>query len=320
MPCYSPIAARRGDGGGVILLGNVHGHDRPGNFPGRFRLRCGRCIGCRLLYSQMWAIRCVHEASLYDQNCVVTLTYDDKHLPEDGSLAYVDFQLFMKRLRQYRRRFFLKQRFKVKFASQLSGSERRKLVQLSQVRFFCGGEYGDLNLRPHFHAALFNYDFPDKIVCESHGGKPSLWFSQIATDLWGKGAVRVGVMDFDSAAYIARYFLKKVHGDLAHDHYRVGTEEELLPEFATMSRRPGIGMPWIEKYWPETQRDLSCWSRGRRVHMPRSYVQFLETVADTTNAKLELDRRMKKLDSRPARLLDGARIAAARLGLSRRKL
>jgi len=263
----------------------------------------------------MWAIRCVHEASLYDRNCVVTLTYDDKHLPADGSLAYVDFQLFMKRLRQYRRRFFLREHFRLKRFSDLTRSQAKHLVELSRVRFYCGGEYGDRNLRPHFHSCLFNFDFPDKVVC----GK-ELFDSALARQLWGKGRVVVGRMSFDSAAYCAGYIHKKIFGDLADDHYRVGTDEELCPEFSNMSRRPGIGMPWLKKFWRETVRDLSVWSKGHRVHMPAVYSKYVEAIADCSNAREELAKRMSVLDARPARLLAGARIASARLGLTRRKL
>lgn len=316
MPCYSPIRAIRVDGV-VKLLASVH--DPSPDFH-TFRIPCGRCVGCRLKYSQMWAIRCVHEASLYDRNCVVTLTYDDKHLPSNGNLVYRDFQLFMKRLRDYRRRFFLREHFKLKRFKDLTRSQAKRLVELSKVRFFCGGEYGEKTLRPHFHACLFGFDFPDKVVCGRRRGEPSLWVSRLADSLWQLGNVRVGVMDFDSAAYVARYVVKKVYGDLAADHYRIGEDEELNPEFARMSLRPGIGMPWIKKYHVETLRDLSVTSRGKRVFMPRTYLKYVEAIADTADARAELQRRLSVLDKRPARLLAGARIASARLGLSRRKL
>lgn len=318
MPCYSPIAARRLAGGGVEMLGSVH--DPAVGRLSTMRLPCGRCIGCRLKYAQMWAIRCVHEASLYDRNCVVTLTYDEKHVPKDGSLRYLDFQLFMKRLRQYRRRFFLREHFKLKRFTDLSRSQAKRLVELSKVRFFCGGEYGEVGLRPHFHSCIFNFDFPDKVVYGKRDGRANLWLSSLADRLWGKGRVVVGVLDFDSACYVAKYVIPKVYGDLAHDHYRVGEPEELVPEFANMSRRPGIGMPWLYKFWKETRRDLSVWSRGHRVHMPRVYSRYVESLADCSDARAELAERMKVLDARPARLLDGMRIASARLGLSRRKL
>ena len=38
----------------------------------RLQVPCGRCIGCRLERSRVWAVRCVHESSLYEQNCFIT--------------------------------------------------------------------------------------------------------------------------------------------------------------------------------------------------------------------------------------------------------
>lgn len=61
---------------------------------------CGQCIGCRLERSRQWAIRCVHEASLYEENCFLTLTYNNENLPENNTLVVKDFQNFMKRLRK----------------------------------------------------------------------------------------------------------------------------------------------------------------------------------------------------------------------------
>ena len=87
--------------------------------------------------SREWAIRCVHEASLNDVNCFLTLTYDDDHVPAGLSLFYPDFQAFMKRLR-------------ARFSN-------------VRVRFYMCGEYGDNFDRPHYHALLFGFDFLDKV-------------------------------------------------------------------------------------------------------------------------------------------------------------
>ena len=299
MPCYSPIKARRRPDGSVVMLGSVH---EPAllSQAGSFALPCGRCIGCRLKYSQMWAIRCVHEASMYDQNCCVTLTYSDDHLPEHGDLVYRDFQLFMKRLRQ-------------KFKGRL-------------VRFFCGGEYGDKTLRPHFHALLFNFDFSDKVVYSERGGRPVLWSSAIADGLWRCGNVVVGEASFDSAAYIARYVTKKVYGDLAEQHYTdPDTGYRLTAEFAHMSlKNGGIGIPWLRKFGAGVARELTVVSDGKELYAPRAYVNYLsdfyeEHVGDVQEA---LKRKMAKLrvDNTPKRLHTKARVAAARLGLSRRVL
>ena len=41
---------------------------------------CGHCIGCRLEYSRQWANRCLLEMQQHEQNCFITLTYDDEHI------------------------------------------------------------------------------------------------------------------------------------------------------------------------------------------------------------------------------------------------
>lgn len=114
--CYHPLAAYQCADGSVVF----HESGRLNTVRSLF-LACGQCIGCRLERSRQWAMRCMHEASLYDENCFVTLTYDDAHL-KSTSLEYADFQLFMKRLRK-------------KFADRL-------------IRFYMCGEYGEAFSRP----------------------------------------------------------------------------------------------------------------------------------------------------------------------------
>lgn len=294
MPCYSPLSALRRQDGGVSIVPRNYGTIG-------FTLACGRCIGCRLRYSQMWAIRCVHEASLWPQSCAVTLTYRDDSVPAFGNLVYRDFQLFLKRL-------------------------RKKFAPLT-VRFFCGGEYGEKNLRPHFHALLFNVDFADKIVYKSRDGRPVLWSSAFADSLWRHGRVVVGEASFDSAAYIARYMVKKVYGDLAESHYRrVDTESgeivDLNPELAHMSLKPGIGLNWARLYWRDFVHDLKVVDRGNKVSIPRYYLKYVSRLEGVADLRDRMQRDFRKLwcDATPRRLKDKARVAAARLGLSRRVL
>lgn len=186
-------------------------HDLPVAVP------CGKCKGCKLERSREWAVRCVHEAQLWKSNCFVTLTYNDEHLPRlaDGlpTLRKEDFVLFMKRLR------------KVK----------------PGVRFLQAGEYGKLG-RPHHHAILFNCDFEDKeFLNERRIGR--IFRSAELESLWPIGYSSVALFAFESAAYVARYTLKKVYGDDAAAFYR-----GRVPEYMTMSRRPGIGAGWFKKY------------------------------------------------------------------------
>lgn len=161
-------------------------------------LPCGQCIGCRLERSRQWAMRCMHEASLYDQNSFITLTYDDSNIPNGGSLNYDDFQRFMKRLRKY------------------AGV---------RLRFYMGGEYGEQLSRPHYHACIFGYDFPDKIYYKKTSSGERIHTSKILQKLWPYGLSSVGNVTFESAAYIARYCVQKVTGQAADAHYTHITDD-----------------------------------------------------------------------------------------------
>lgn len=90
---------------------------------------CGCCMPCRVTKRQAWTLRIELEAMLYADNCFCTLTYDDDHLPVNGSINKRDLQLFVKRLRK---------------------NLKRKL------RYFGVGEYGDEKGRAHYHLILFN--------------------------------------------------------------------------------------------------------------------------------------------------------------------
>ena len=208
----------------------------------RMEVACGQCLGCRLDRSRMWAMRIVHESCLYDDNCFVTLTYDDSYLPGDYSLKPEDFVLFMKRLRKH--------------------------FEPEKVRFYMCGEYGStclhgLNLdlvkcpsgcnvgRPHYHACLFNCSFSD---LESVGSRDNrlLFSSALLADIWKYGFVNVGELNFDSAAYVARYIMKKITGDSSDEHYsNVDSDGVVVPlvhEYSSMSLKPGIGRDWFLKY------------------------------------------------------------------------
>lgn len=228
--------------------------DRPLSVP------CGQCIHCRLERSRQWAVRCVHEASLYDENCFVTVTYDDKHLPLAGSLHRPDFQLFLKRLRR-------------RYASK-------------RIRVFYCGEYGDRFGRPHFHAILFGFDFPDKKLLGKRKGLP-YWRSSVLESLWTFGRSEVSSCTFESAAYVARYVTKKVTGKAADLHYG-----DRRPEFAGMSsQNGGIGLSWFKRYRAEVEARGDVVVRGKSCAPPRAYMKYLEVEEPEVFAKLKLQLR-----------------------------
>lgn len=204
---------------------------------------CGQCIGCRLERSRQWAIRCVHEADLYEDNCFITLTYDDVNVPQNGSLRKSDFQKFMKRLRK-----------------EFSGQK---------IRYFMCGEYGDRGSRPHYHACLFNLDFLDKYSCVDKDGN-KYYRSPTLEKLWPFGFSQIGEVTFESAGYVARYCLKKVTGDMARDHYG-----ERIPEYVDMSRGrgdvKGIGSGWYDKFKDDVYPGDFVVVRGDVICRPPKY-------------------------------------------------
>ena len=137
MPCYKPLKAYYSKDVNESGKRSLVFTSEKALLPVELMVPCGRCIGCRLDRSLQWAMRCVHEASMHEDNCFITLTFDDDHLG-DGSLKVSDFQNFMKRLRQ--------------------------AIAPKKVRFFHCGEYGAKLSRPHHHACLFGFDFPDKVL------------------------------------------------------------------------------------------------------------------------------------------------------------
>jgi hypothetical protein len=218
------------------------------NFFEPVKVSCKKCIGCRLDYSLMWGARVYHEAQMFEDNSFITLTYSDDKLPLDLSLNYDHYQSFMKRFRAYAESRAHYKRF---------GFKRQK------IRFFMAGEYGDEFGRPHFHACIFNYDFVDKYYWKSSNGFP-LYCSDFLSQLWSDkdgvsfGFSSIGSVTLESAAYVARYCVKKRGGAIAPEYYRrLHIDEDtgeildvydLQPEFSHQSTNPGIGFEWYKKF------------------------------------------------------------------------
>ena len=205
-----------------------------------FQLPCGKCAECLLERSRSWSVRCIHESRLHAANAFITLTYAPEHLPSDGKLRYLDFQLFMKRLRKH------------------TGTE---------LGFFMCGEYGEQTHRPHYHACLFGYDFPDKIPERENKHGDLCWSSKTLNEIWGLGRTEIGSVTQKSAAYVARYILK-------------GNKDEHTKAFQKMSTRPAIGKRFIEKWWKDVfvaAQGSIILSDGSKSKVPRYYEKWLKT-------------------------------------------
>lgn len=262
---------------------------------------CGKCIGCRLERSRQWAIRCEKEISLHEKNCFITLTYATENLPPNGSLDVTHFQLFMKRLRK---------------------------AHGPGIRFFHCGEYGDLRGRPHYHAILFNFDFGDKKLWKTQNGNPTYTSAELSR-LWPSGFSLVAAATFSSAAYVARYILKKLTGLQAQKYHHHPITGEILdsprkPEYATMSRQHGIGKRWFDKYKDEVYPSDFVISNGRQMKPPKYYDLQYEIEESDEYRLVRMARKLsakKRIgDDTPERLAVRERVQKAKARQLPRKI
>lgn len=230
-----------------------------------FKIPCGQCRVCRLNKSRETAVCAVHEASLYEANSFITLTYSPANMPEHGSLVKKDFQDFIKLLRS-------------KYAPR-------------RIRYLQCGEYGEKLGRPHYHACLFNYDFQDKKYWKTHN-ENKYFVSEELDSLWKKGHCLIGDVTFESAAYVGRYITKKKNGPRYASHYG-----EKIQEYATMSQSLGKG--WFEKYRGEIYPSDTLVLDGRVMLPPKRYDRLLEKVdpalyEEVKRCRLDQTRAVKK--------------------------
>ena len=122
---------------------------------------CGQCSGCRVEYTRQWAMRCIAEMADNVKAVFLTLTFDPLYLPRNGSLSK-------------------------KFISKWFNKKLREDIRYhygEKIRFYCCGEYGEKKGRPHYHAIVFNFDFPDKKFWSKKNGQ-LLYTSDFLSKCW----------------------------------------------------------------------------------------------------------------------------------------
>lgn len=245
MPCQSPLLGYKNPDGSTS-------YGTRKKSLGRFGLRqfrCGMCLDCRLYRAREWAIRMSHEASEREHNCFITLTF----AKDPVSISKRDLQLFFKKLRN------------------ITGAD---------LRYAAVGEYGDKLSRPHYHACIFGYDFPDKYYWKKSERGNIEYRSPTLEKAWPHGHCTIGPFSEQTAGYTARYIMKKQTGENAELHYQRdfnGCVVNVTPEFILTSRRPALGMRWIEKYWRDVfghNRDQVIF-QGKQCPPPYYYVRWL---------------------------------------------
>lgn len=150
----------------------------------------------------------------------------------------------------------------------------KRLRRLCRLRYFACGEYGTITRRPHYHAVVFGQDF----LGHAYQINDQLYGNPFVDKTWGHGLVSIGRITMASCAYVAGYCTKKA-GD---------------PDtFNLMSRRPGIGHKWLDKYKNDIVRTGNVVIEGREYPVPPRYLQWEES--EFTAIKQERQRYFQNL-------------------------
>jgi hypothetical protein len=174
----------------------------------------------------------------------------------------------------------------------------RKKYKNKKIRYYHCGEYGDKNFRPHYHAIIFGLEFDDQKLFTVNNGE-KLYTSEKLEKLWPFGFSTIGTVTFESAAYVARYVMKKVNGKNAKNHYErvdsdTGEIYSLVPEYNTMSRRPGIAAGWFDKYKDDVYPSDNIHLREKTFRPPKFYDKMYEHLMPNEMEKIKM-QRMKNM-------------------------
>jgi len=130
-------------------------------------------------------------------------------------------------------------------------------------------------------------------------------------ELWPLGFSMIGGVTPESAAYVSRYVLKRLKDlpesstpDAIRKHDRglyervdatTGEVFSVTAEFATMSRRPGIGGAWLERYRSDVYPCDSRTVSGSVLPVPRFYDKRLEKLDPELYRQVVADRKARPL-------------------------
>lgn len=187
------------------------------------------------------------------------------------TLNKIDWQLFMKRLRQ---------------ALPWHGKD-------DPVRFFMCGEYGSQTWRPHMHAIIWmRLPDDDLIPYKRNELGQQMYFSKLLAELWPFGMNVVAPITWESACYVARYTMKKYTGPEAQNYVYAG----MLPPFTLMSRRPGIaGNVDLDEVFSSPKIVLPASRPDKPLIFPPP--RYLEKLYEVSHPEDVRDRRLKRTRS-----------------------
>lgn len=187
------------------------------------------------------------------------------------TLNKIDWQLFMKRLRQ---------------ALPWHGKH-------DPIRYFMCGEYGSQTWRPHYHAIIWMKLPPDDLIPYKKNELGQMMFSsKLLFKLWPFGLNVVAPITWESACYVARYTMKKYTGPESQNYVYAG----MLPPFTLMSRKPGIaGNVDLDEVFSQPKIVLPASKPDKLLSFPPP--RYLEKLYEVAHPEEVRERREKRTRS-----------------------
>lgn len=235
---------------------------------------CGYCSGCLRKKANDWKVRLAHEIQLSEQVTFLTLTYDDKNLPQDKSVDKDAFVKYVKRLR--------------------SRLKRRKH---KGITYFGCGEYGDKTARPHYHIILFGISAQHyrELFCKQE--QSDRW---IKDTLWTDGFTRPEDVrsPVRASSYVSNYLVKSFRS-LKRVKVRKSDGNGFSYEWRRKDGRKlpfikysnGLGAKWLDTIDAQTaKREGYVVLGGSKYSVPRYYRERWErdmSIYDIQLSKLD---------------------------------
>lgn len=195
---------------------------------------CGKCIECIKRKRADWSFRLLQETKNSKKSTFLTLTYNDENLPKSRELEKKTLQKYFKRVRSTQK----------------------------NLKYYAVGEYGSINLRPHYHAIVFNVDNSD--LCDK--------WTRTDDTKEPLGFVRCDEVNEARIHYVTGYVISK-YGEIDEKTGKAkGWTADTVRPFSIMSK--GLGKIYLKhatKFHKSNFTTEAVKEGGIKQNLPRYY-------------------------------------------------
>lgn len=226
--------------------------------------KCGKCAACQIRKRKDMSTRLANEASMYQDVCFLTLTYNDDNLPYTDLRPFLDVKKAdldnckdavdekpILRGEQARDVSTWKQLQPTLVPNDITLFLKRLRKRVDsdnpgqRLRYFCVGEYGSKLGRPHYHLIIFGWRPSDLVIHEVRKNY-TIYRSPTLERIWTYGFSTIGDVNAGVAKYCARYVTKKLNDCSS---FRKLPKVTRCPVFTRQStRNGGMGAPFFDRF------------------------------------------------------------------------